>query len=368
VGTTVRDAMIVAGGRGTRLQPLTHGTPKPLLPFCGAPFLSGVIRRLAAAGVERVLLVVGADTSPFERLRPDAEAVGVELLMVPEPEPLDTAGGVRSALDQVDDTFLVLNGDILTDVDYAAVTAAHAASGAHATLVLTTVGDTSSYGVCVRDGARITAFVEKPAPGTLPGQNAINAGTYVIDRTVLEGFPEGRLSFERQVFPAALERGLHLGGVVHQGVWADLGTPERYREGHRLALSGAMSWPSVDAVPDRGDGVRVHPDATVAADAGLVGPVLVLAGARIDGYATLGPDVVVGSGTLLSPGVTVSDSVLFDHVTIGADVAATGLLAGADVTVEEGARLGRDVVLGDTEHVHAGTTLDDGARVPAPRG
>lgn len=365
---TVRDAMIVAGGRGTRLQPLTHRTPKPLLPFCGEPFLAGVIRRLAAAGVERVFLVVGADTTPFERLRPDAASVGVELVMVPEPEPLDTAGGVRSAVDQVSGTFLVLNGDILTDVDYAAVVAAHQDAGASATIVLTTVEDTSSYGVCVRDGSRITAFVEKPAPGSLPGQDTINAGTYVLEPSVFDGVPEGRLSFERDVFPAALEQGRHVEGVVHRGVWADLGTPERYREGHRLALSGAMSWPSVDEVPDRGDGVRVDPDATVAADAVLVGPVLVLDGARIDGLATVGPDVVVGRGSHLAPGATLSDSVLFDHVTVGADVAVTGLLAGADVTIEQGARLGRGVVLGDTEHVAAGTVLDDDARVPPPAG
>ncbi|MBW3620970.1 MAG: NDP-sugar synthase [Actinobacteria bacterium] len=366
--STVRDAMIVAGGRGTRLQPLTHATPKPLLPFCGEPFLAGVIARLAGAGVERVFLVVGSDTAPFEGLRPHAAAVGVEIVLVPEPEPLDTAGGVRAAVDQVSGTFLVLNGDILTDVDYPAVVAAHEAAGAAGTIVLTTVEDTSSFGVCVRDGTRITAFVEKPAPGSLPGQDTINAGTYVLEPALFEGLPEGRLSFERQVFPAALERGRHLEGVVHDGVWADLGTPERYREGHRLALSGAMSWPGVDAVPDRGGGVRVHADATVAADADLVGPLLVLEGARIDGGATVGPDVVVGSGSSVGTGATLSDSVLFDRVTVGADVAVTGLLAGADVTIEGGARLGRGIVIGDAEHIPAGTVLDDDARVPTPRG
>jgi mannose-1-phosphate guanylyltransferase len=159
----VREAMIVAGGAGTRLLPLTATTPKPLLPFCGAPFLEGVIRRLAAVGVERVLLVVGADTAPFAALTASARRAGVEVEAVPEPEPLDTAGGVRSVLDQVTGTFLVLNGDILTDVDLAAAIAAHEAAGADGTLVLTRVEDTSTFGVCVREGTRIVDFVEKPA-------------------------------------------------------------------------------------------------------------------------------------------------------------------------------------------------------------
>ena len=364
---TVRDAMIVAGGRGTRLQPLTYTTPKPLLDFCGLPFLSGVIRRLADAGIERVFLIVGADTAPFERLRDDAHRVGVELVMVPEPEPLDTAGGVRSAVGEVDGTFLVLNGDILTDVDYREVIATHRAAEADATLVLTRVEDTSTYGVCVREGTRITSFVEKPEPGTLPDQDAVNAGTYVLEPEVFDGFDAGRLSFERQVFPTILERGHRIEGVVWDGVWADLGTPERYLEGHRFALSGAMSWPTVDEVADRGDGVRVAEGASVAADAVLTGPVLVLDGAEVGSGATVGPDVVVGAGSTIAPGAVVSDSVLFDRVRIGADVAVTGLLAGDDVTIEQDARVGRGVVLGDGECVRAGTVLDDGQRIPPRR-
>lgn len=361
---TVRDAMIVAGGRGTRLQPLTYTAPKPLLPFCGLAFLSGVIRRLAAAGVERVFLIVGADTAPFEVLRADASVHGVEVVMVPEPEPLDTAGGVRAAAADVSATFLVLNGDILTDVDLTALVQAHEEAGADATLTLTRVEDTSSYGVCVREGTRITDFVEKPEPGTLPGQDTINAGTYVLEPYVLDGFAEGRLSFERQVFPSIVQRGGHLEGFVWDGVWADLGTPERYREGHRLALSGAMAWPSVDAVPAREDGVRVSSSATVAADATLTGPVLVLDGARVDAGAVLGPDVVVGAGAHVGAGTRLSDSILFDGVEVGADAVADGLLAGRDVTIGRGARLGEDVVLGDGQRVEPDAVLAAGTRLP----
>lgn len=359
-----RDALIVTGGQGTRLRPLTLTTRKELLPLCGLPFLAGVIRRLAAAGIERVLLVAGSDTAPFAPLHDDARTLGVELEVVPEPEPLDTAGGVRSVVDRVRSPFLVLNGDILTDVDYRAVVDEHRAADADATLVLTTVDDTSSYGVCVREGDRITSFVEKPAPGTLPGQNSINAGTYVLERHVFDGLPEGRLSFERQVFPALLERGQHIHGVVWDGVWADLGTPERFRQGHRLALRGELDWPGVASVPERSPGVRVDPSAEVSDDAVLVAPVLVGARASLGPGSTVGPDVVVGEGSAVGADARLSDSVLFADVTVGRGVAATGLVAGTRSSIADGARLGRGVVLGDGARVAADDVLQDGERVP----
>jgi mannose-1-phosphate guanylyltransferase len=361
---TVREACIVAGGAGTRLRPLTATTPKPLLPFCGQPFLAGVIARLAAVGVERVLLVVGADPAPFAVLEPYAEDLGIRLEAVPEPTPLDTAGGVRSALDRVSGTFLVLNGDILTDVDLGAAIAAHEASGAVATLVLTRVEDTSSFGVCVREGTRITAFVEKPAPGTLPGQDAVNAGTYVLEPAALRSFPEGRLSFERQVFPGLVAEGRHVEGFVSDAVWADLGTPERYLAGHRLALDGDLSWPSVAALADAGNGVRIAADVEVDARARLIGPVLVQPGVRIAAGARVGPHVVLGSGSHVGEGAYVRDSVLADGVRIGAGVVAHGLLAGPDARVASGTVLGRDVVLGDGVRLGTGTSVPDGARVP----
>ena len=369
---SVTDAMIVAGGRGTRLQPLTYTTPKPLVPFCGTPFLSGVIDRLGEAGIERVFLVVGADTDPFEMLRDDARAHGVELVMVPEPEPLDTAGGVRSALDLVNGPFLVLNGDILTDVDLTGVIAAHEQARADATIVLTRVDDTSSFGVCVREGwqdgdragTRIVEFVEKPEPGSLPGQDAVNAGTYVVDPEALARFPEGRLSFERAVFPGILRDGGHIEGVVDDGVWADLGTPDRYRVGTQLVLSGACHWPPVQAVADRGGGVRVAPGAEVADGVALRGPLLVQPGAVVEAGATIGPTTVIGRDVRVGAGATVSRSVLFDGAQIGPGVAADGLLAGFRADVREGALLGRDVVLGDEEVVAPGDEVPDDARRP----
>jgi mannose-1-phosphate guanylyltransferase len=361
--TQVRDAMIVAGGAGTRLRPLTLTTPKPLLPFCGAPFLIGVIRRLAAVGVDRVLLVVGADTAPFGILADDAAAHGVSVEAVPEPEPLDTAGGVRAALDRVRGTFLVLNGDILTGVDLAAVTATHARAGAAATLVLTRVEDTSTYGVCVRDGTRITDFVEKPPPGTLPGQDAINAGTYVLEPEAMARFEEGRLSFERTVFPGLVAAGAHIEGFVDDGVWADLGTPERFLHGHRLALDGQLAWPSLDDHPEDADGVRRADDVQVASDAVVTGPALLLPGTRVDAGARVGPHVVLGRGVQVGAGTSLSDAVVFDDARFGTNVRVAGSLVGRGATVGDRALLADDVVVGDGMSVAPGTVAPAGARL-----
>lgn len=363
----VREAMIVAGGAGTRLRPLTHDTPKPLLPFCGGPFLEGVVLRLAAVGVERVLLVVGAETAPFEAFAATFRDRGVRVEIVPEPEPLDTAGGVRSVLDQVTGPFLVLNGDILTDVDLAAAVAHHDRVGADATLVLTRVEDTSTFGVCVLDeDGRITAFVEKPEPGTLPGQDAVNAGTYVLEPDALARFPRGRLSFERTVFPDLVAAGAQVHGFVGDGVWADLGTPERFLAGQRLALSGALRWPTLDAVAADEQGVRLAGGVVVEDGARLEGPLLLQAGVHVAAGARLGPDLVLGPGVRVGRDVRLTDSVVLASSVIDDDVEAEGLLAGRSVHVGRGARIGREVVLGDGERIAPGSRLAAGTRRPAP--
>lgn len=363
-----RDAVIVAGGRGTRLRPLTLGTPKPLVEFCGEPFLVGVLRRLAAAGVERVLLVVGADTTPFEVLRPTAVALGLELEAVPEPAPLDTAGGVRSVAERLRGPTLVLNGDILTDIDLAGIVAHHVEAGAVATLALERVEDTGSFGVCVLDGTRLVDFVEKPPPGTLPDQDTINAGTYVLEPEALARFDHGPLSFERAVFPRLVADGERVEGWTWEGAWADLGTPPRYRAGHRAALGGELRWPAVEAVEvadAHGPGVRIADGARVADDAEVRGPVLVLPGARVEGSVRLGPNVVVGRDAEVGAGSRLDDCVLGTGTEIGPRVRATGLVTApgaavaAEVTVLGDTVIGARTTLAMSEPVRAGTRLPD---------
>ncbi|TVR35483.1 MAG: NDP-sugar synthase [Nitriliruptor sp.] len=360
----VRDAMIVAGGQGTRLRPLTLTTPKPLLPLCGLPFLSGVIRNLAAIGVDRVLLVVGRDPSPFMVLRADAAAFGVTVEAVPEPEPLDTAGGVRAALDQVRGTFLVLNGDILTGLDLAHLVDAHQTSGATATLALTRVEDTSAFGVCVLEGTRIVDFVEKPPPGSLPGQDAVNAGTYVLEPDALARFPLGRLSFERQVFPGLVEAGEMVQGVVSDAVWADLGTPRRLLDGQRMVLDGGIEWPAPSPVLADTDAARRRSDIEVASSAEIRGPVSLLPGTSIAAGATVGPHVVIGSGSRVGRGTSIRDSLLLDGCMIGSDVEVEAALLGHRVVIGDRGRLRGEVVVGDGERVPDDAAPEPGSRLP----
>jgi mannose-1-phosphate guanylyltransferase len=364
---SVREAMIVAGGAGRRLRPLTDTVPKPLVPFCGEPFLHGVLHRLAAAGVVRVWLVVGADTAPFAVLGPVAAELGLALEVVPEPTPLDTAGGVRSVIDRCEGSVLVLNGDVLTDLDLLAVARRHEAAGAAASLVLTRVPETSAFGVCVLEGDRVVGFVEKPAPGTLPDHDTVNAGTYVLEPAALQRFPLGRpLSFEREVFPGLVADGAHVQGIVSDAAWADLGTPERYLAGHRAALDGALRWPALERYPADADGVRIAADVEVAGDVRVVGPVLLADGARLDSGCTVGPHVVVGPGARIGAGSEVADSVLGAETRLGAQVTVRGLATGAGAILGDGVTAAGPVLVADGVAIPPGTTLAPGQHAGGP--
>ncbi len=358
--TTVREAMIVAGGAGTRLRPLTDTTPKPLLPFCGEPFLASVLRRLAAAGVERVWLVVGPDPTPFRVLDPVAEELSLQLQAVPEPSPLDTAGGVRSAIAACEGSVLVLNGDVLTDLDLALVARRHLEERADATLVLTRVEDTAAYGVCVLEGTRITGFVEKPPPGTLPGQDTINAGTYVLSPGVLDRFPLGRLSFEREVFPGLVEDGAYLQGLVSDAVWADLGTPDRYLAGHRMALRGELDWPVRLGAEADARGVRRGVGVQVDASAEVVGPALLADHVVVEAGARVGPDVVLGAGTRVAEGAHVQDAVLGDGAVVEAGARVRACATGTGARVVGGGVVEGPLLVGDGDVVGGGDAAGGG--------
>lgn len=338
-------ALVVAGGRGTRLLPLTADIPKPMLPFCGAPFLAGLARRLGASGVRRLGLVVGSDPEPFVPLVALLAPHGLEVFVVPEPSPLDTAGGVRAATRAIDEAVLVLNGDVLSDLDIAILADRHERTEAAATISLTRVPDTSTFGVCVLEGERIVAFVEKPAPGTLADHDTVNAGAYVLAPGVLERFGDGPLSFEREVFPALLGSGERLTGVVHEGVWTDLGTPERFLAGQRLVLDGAMSWPPLEDLADLGvltgrpgwTGVRVGSDVRVAPDARLDAPVVLGDRTHVGSASSVGPYVVAAPGALIADAADVADTLLCEASMVGQRSIVAGALLAPGARVAPGA-------------------------------
>ena len=321
-------AVILAGGQGTRLRPLTDTRPKPLVPFMGEPFALGLLRRLAEAGVTEADFLVGADAAPFAPLHVAGDQAGVRVAVRTEDEPLDTAGAVRRLFAEgLDEPALVCNGDILTDLDYAALVAEHRTRGAVATLALTRVADTSSFGVvvCAPDG-RVERFVEKPPPGTLDA-DTVNAGTYVLSPEAFAAFPgHGPLSFERVVFPGLLDAGALLVGVVSDAYWQDLGTPRRYLDGHRAVLDGRCAWP-VDPLLE-----RCAPEVVVHRDA------------KVDPSAHLGPGTVILAHCTVGAGARLTDCVLLEGSAVGDRAMVRGSILCEVSSVEPAATLDATVL------------------------
>lgn len=325
-------AVILAGGRGTRLRPLTDSRPKPLVPFMGAPYATGLLQRLRAVGISEAVFLVGRDAEPFrplERLDPD-----VDVRIVTEEAPLDTAGAARRLFqsERTDAPTLVCNGDILTDMAYDVLIERHVQTGATATLALTNVTDTSAFGVVVLDGSgHVERFVEKPEPGTLT-DTTINAGTYILSGEAFDDLPgDGPLSFEREVFPGLLQAGRRLVGVASTAHWADLGTPRRFLDGHRAVISGACSWPT--PLQRRPQACAVHDSATIANN------------------ARLGPNAVIGANVRVADGASVTDSVLFDGAMVESDAVVLGAILGFGASVGPGVKLPVGAVLADGENV-----------------
>jgi mannose-1-phosphate guanylyltransferase len=341
-------ALVLAGGEGTRLRPLTYTTPKPVMPLAGRPFLSFMLDWLRDHGVDEVILSCGFMSDGVKRVLGDIYD-GMRLRYVIEQEPLGTAGPVRLALDEgvLEERLLVLNGDVLTDIDLTAELAQHESSGARATLALYPVDDTASYGVVLTDaGGRVTQFIEK-AEGT-PPTNRINAGAYVIEREVVETIPAGRaVSFERELFPALVGEGLY--GFAAEGYWIDIGTPERYLEATWDLLAGRVG----SKLPPR--------DETGS---------LVYEGCLLSG-AQVGPQSVLGRHCSVGIDARVERSVLHDRVMVGADAAvvesvlAEGVRVGERARIEPGAIAGAGVVIGEEAVIGSGARLDPGIEVDA---
>lgn len=319
-------AVILVGGFGTRLRPLTLTTPKNLLPVGHVPMVELVIAHLAEHGVTEAVLSMGYKPDTFLEAYPDGHCAGVELHYAVEDEPLDTAGAIRFAAGEagIDERFVVVNGDILTDLDVTRLVRFHDASGAEGTIALHTVEDPSRYGVVVTDVAgQVEAFIEKPSKEDAPSR-AINAGTYVFEPSVLGRIPAGRpVSVERETFPALVDDG-SLYALEGNAYWLDAGTPETYLQAN------------LDRLPD--DGSDVHPDAVVAASAhierSVVGP-----GATVGDDATL-TEALLLAGATVESGARVHRSIVGPRAIVRSGAELLDLsVVGAEVDIEPGARL-----------------------------
>lgn len=338
------EAILLVGGLGTRLRPLTDRLPKPLLPVAGVPFIAHQVAMLAATGVEHVVLATSYRAEVFATVLGDGSNLGVELEYVDEEQPLGTGGAIRNAASRLrasgEDPVVVANGDILDAHDLSAQLDRHARHRADLTLYLTRVEDPRAYGCVPTDGdGRVTAFLEKtPDPPT----RQVNAGCYVFRRAVLEEIPTGRVvSVERETFPGMLAAGRLVLGYVDDAYWLDLGTPAAYVRGSADLVLGRIDSP---------------------ARPGPVGEALVLPGAQISPDAVVSGGTTVGRTAVVRAGARIEGSVLLDGAVVGEGSTVRGSVLGRGASLGAGCDVD-DAVLGDGARVGDRNELRRGARV-----
>jgi mannose-1-phosphate guanylyltransferase len=338
------EAVLLVGGLGTRLRPLTVTTPKPMLPTAGVPFLSHVLGRAREAGVDHVVLATSYRSEVFAGYFGDGSGLGLDIDYVTETEPLGTGGGLRNVAGLLRsapaDPVVILNGDVLSGHDIAAQVTAHTEAGADVTLHLTEVEDARPYGCCPTDAdGRVTDFLEKsPNPVT----NQVNAGCYVFRRRIVDEIPAGRpVSVERETFPGLLRDGAFLLGYLDQAYWLDLGTPSAFVRGSCDLVLGVLRSP---ALP------------------GEAGESLALPGSHVDATAKVDGGTTVGAGCVVAAGAEVRGSVLMDGARVGEGALVRDSVLGRGADVGAGCSLTATVV-GDHAVVGAGNELAAGARV-----
>jgi len=338
------EAILLVGGKGTRLRPLTLSAPKPLLPTAGVPFLAHQLSRAAECGITHVVLATSYRAEMFTEAFGSGEQFGLSIDYVHEAEPLGTGGGIRNAASLLrggpDDPVVVLNGDVLSGHDLPAQVDLHRKKEAAATLHLVPVEDPSRYGCVPTDPAgRVTAFLEKtPNPVT----NQINAGCYVFRRSVIDRIPAGQVvSVERQTFPGLIKDEAVVMGYAEAAYWLDVGTPEAFVQGSCDVVLGTLRSPALSHAPGES---LVLDDAGVSTDA------------QLSGGTTVGYQAVVEAGAV------VSGSVVFDGASIGPGAVVRNSIVGRDATIAGGAVLD-GVVIGDGAYVGAGNELANGLRL-----
>ncbi len=359
----VTQAVILVGGQGTRLRPLTSQLPKPVLDVVDRPFLAHMLDWLAGHGITEAVMCCGFKADVLIEHLGDGHESGVALTYLTEPEPRGTAGALKFAEAHLHERFVMLNGDVLTDLDLSAQIAAHVESGATGTLGLVPVEDPSSFGlVRLHDDHVVKGFVEKPKPDEID-TDLISAGAYVLERSVVDLIPpDVNVSIEREVFPKLVGNGLY--GFPHRGAYfMDLGTPERYLDGLRDVLTGALPTKTFDLLGNGGvrvpDGVGLGEGTTIASPAWIGDDVQIGAGVRI------GPNTVIGDGAQIADGAAVRDSVVLAGASIGERAELYRSLIGHRATVGADAVIGHLAVVGPDANVAPGTIVPHEATVDA---
>lgn len=357
MGTGRLTAVILAGGQGLRLRPLTLARPKPIVPLLNIPFLAYQLALLRQHGVRDVVLSCSYMVDAVRDAMGDGTAWGVRLRYAVEPEPLGTAGGVRNAADLVSERVVVLNGDILTDLDLSAMLEFHGARGAAATIYLTRVRDPRAFGLVeVTGSGRVHRFVEKPDPDQVT-TDTINAGVYILDRALLDRIPPGAvMSIEREFFPGLLADDLPFYGWVGDHYWLDIGNVEKYRQAQVDLLAGRVRT-GVRADGDDGHDAAGRRGLASAPGTGIEAPVVLGRACHLAAHSRVGPGAVLGAHCSVASGAIVENSVLWDGVQVGEAAVLRGCVVASGASIGARARLGPGAV------VAAHAVIPDDARL-----
>jgi len=349
-------AILLAGGKGTRLRPLTIHTPKPIVPIFNRAFLHYQIDLLKQVPeIDEVILSLNYQPRRIEEMFGDGSELGIKIRYVVEPAPLGTAGAVKYAGDKLTESVVVFNGDVMTALDLGAVIGLHRERRARATIVLTPVEDPSAYGLVETDDAgNILRFLEKPGPGEIT-TNRINAGIYVLEPDTFDRIPSDvSWSIERSYFPSLIERGETFVAYDYQGYWIDIGTPEKYAQVHRDIMDGRFR-----AAPFAGLSGRpaaVAPEARIEEGATVEGPCFIDDGVLVKAGARVGPYAVVGRQTQIEEEAVVERAILWPNCRVGSRATVREAILGRQCHVGRNASLDGGAVLGDK------TTLTDYTR------
>ena len=352
----------MAGGEGTRLRPLTSNSPKPMLPLVNRPMMEHIVDLLVRHGIEDIVVTVAFMPNAIRNYFGDGSEFGVRMVYASEETPLGTAGSVRNAMDELDDTFLVISGDVLTDIDLGAVVDVHRERGAVATIGLVRVENPLEYGIVIadEDGA-IERFLEKPTWGQV-FSDTINSGVYVLEPEVFDWIaPDVPVDFSSDVFPALLDAGRPVFGAVAEGYWEDVGTLDAYVRAHKDILDGKVQVgiPGFEVADGVfvGEGAEIHPDAVITGPAVVGDNCIIDAGARLREYS------VLGTGVRMRPDGELQRSVVHDNAFLGESVKLRGTVVGRAADLRRNVRCDEGVVLGDEVFVGEDAVVSSDVKV-----
>jgi mannose-1-phosphate guanylyltransferase/phosphomannomutase len=355
-------AVIMAGGEGTRLRPLTSNAPKPMMPIANAPMMEHIVALLREHGFDDIVVTVAFMANHIRNYFGDGSELGVRMVYATEETPLGTAGSVRNARDELDERFLVISGDVLTDIDLGAIARFHDDRGALATIGLTPVENPLEFGIVItREDGTIERFLEKPTWGQV-FSDTINTGIFVLEPEIFDYIEADRsVDFSADVFPRLLEDGKPLYGAVVEGYWEDVGTLEAYVRVHKDVLDGRVEV----EIPgfEISDGVYVGEGADIHPDARIEGPLIIGDYCRVEGNARLGEYTVLGTNVRVRAGADLQRAVIHDNTYIGENVRLRGTTVGRSCDLRNGVRGEEGVVLGDECFVGEQAVLSAGVKV-----